>query len=342
MNMKRPLLYAFAGLLVLGCISVIQSSPPSGPEIPPGWPEPAYPMDTAYLKPEIVQLGRRLFYDPVLSRDSTISCSSCHLSYTAFTHVDHTVSHGIDGKIGTRNSPVLINLAWTRNLMWDGAVNHIDVQSLAPISNPLEMDESIAHVVEKLQQKKPYRAWFAAAWGDSVITGQRVVASIGRFMLTLVSSDAKYDKVMRGEPGSAFTDQEKRGLELFRTHCSTCHPEPLFTTNGFANNGLAQDTFYQDTGRMKITGLAADSLTFKIPTLRNIEHSYPYMHDGRFQKLSQVLNHYVSGIQESPTLAPALRGGILLSHEQRTDILAFLLTLTDTKFLFNPAHSFPR
>lgn len=310
--------------------------------VPKNWPEPAYDFSKNKLSAEKIELGRLLFYDPILSRDSTISCSSCHSQYTAFTHVDHDLSHGIDGKIGTRNSPVIANLAWSKLLMWDGAVNHADVQALAPISNPDEMDETIQHVVEKIQRTGIYSNKFSSAFGDSKVTGERVLKALSQFMMTIVSSNSKYDKVMRNEEGFEFTEQEQRGLVLFRKKCESCHREPLFTTHEFANNGLSVDTTLNDFGRMKVTQNPEDSLKFKIPTLRNIEFSYPYMHDGRFQKLSEVLKHYSHGIQTSPTLAPELKNGIPLTSEERIDIIAFLLTLTDKDFLFNPNYSYKK
>lgn len=314
--------------------------PPTHPRafpVPAGWPAPVY--DGA-LTHEAVALGRRLFYDPVLSRDSIISCSSCHLSYTAFTHVDHALSHGIHDSVGTRNSPALINLAWSRQFMWDGAVNHLDMQALAPINHPAEMGESTAHVVAKLRRSPVYAELFAAAFGDAAITGERLLKALAQFQLTLVSADAKYDRVMAGR--EHFSAQEARGLALFRNHCNSCHTEPLFTNGELLNNGLAQDTLLRDIGRMRITGDARDSLRFKVPTLRNCEHSHPYMHDGRFRTLRAVLDHYDHGIVPSATLDPRLRAGIRLSSDERTDLVAFLLTLTDRDFLFNPEHAYPR
>jgi len=160
--------------------------------------------------------------------------------------------------------------------------------------------------------------------------------------LTLISANSKYDQVIRKEAGIAFTEQEQNGYTIFKKNCNSCHQEPLFTTGNFANNGLAMDTVLKDLGRMTITKNPADSLKFKIPTLRNIEFSFPYMHDGRFRKLSQVLTHYTKGIQHSTTLAPELQDSIKMTHREKIDLTAFLLTLSDKDFLFNKAHAFPR
>ncbi len=311
-------------------------------QVPENWPEPAYDFTKNPLTKEKVALGRHLFYDPILSRDNTISCSNCHLQYTAFTHVDHDLSHGIEGRIGTRNSPALMNLAWGKTFMWDGAINHLDMQALAPIAHPKEMDESIDNVQKKLAKTIKYPLLFSQAFGDSEITGERILKALSQFQLTLISANSKYDQVMRGDTGVTFSEQEEKGYQLFKSHCNSCHQEPLFTSGEFANNGLPVDTTLNDIGRMQITQNRSDSLKFKIPTLRNIEFSYPYMHDGRFRRLSKVMKHYTEGIQSGPTLADELRKGIPLSPEDQVDLTAFLLTLTDRTFLFNPDFSFPR
>jgi cytochrome c peroxidase len=204
------------------------------------------------------------------------------------------------------------------------------------------MGEDMAHVIEKLNASEHYPALFKEAFGSEKVTGEYMLKAISQFELTLISANSKYDQVIRKEAGIQFTDQEQKGYSLFQTHCSTCHSEPLFTTGEFKNNGLPMDSRLKDLGRVSISLDPADSLKFKVPSLRNVEFSQPYMHDGRFKSLSQVLNHYSAGIQPSNTLAPELSGGILLSPEDKVDLVAFLLTLTDKEFLFNPNHSFPR
>ena len=307
---------------------------------PENWPEPVYNFKKNPLDSATIQLGRSLFYDPVLSSDSTISCASCHSPYNAFTHVDHALSHGIKDRIGNRNSPVLINLAWNRSFMWDGAVNHLDVQALAPIENHLEMDEKLAHVLAKIGRMKKYLVLFKNAYGSEKITGERFLKAISQFMLTLVSSNSKYDKVRRGE--ITFTEAEQKGYDLFKNNCASCHTEPLFTNQSFENNGLEPDTSLRDAGRMKITGKASDSLKFKVPTLRNIDRSAPYMHDGRYRNLQMVLFHYSDNIHRSTTLASQLNNGIKLSEEDKRNLIAFLKTLTDNDFLNNKQFQYPR
>ncbi|MDF3028803.1 MAG: cytochrome-c peroxidase [Fluviicola sp.] len=309
---------------------------------PSDWPEPVYNFKKNPLDSATVQLGRVLFYDPVLSADSTVSCASCHSPYNAFTHVDHALSHGIKDRIGTRNSPVLVNLAWGKSFMWDGAVNHLDMQALAPLENHLEMDETLPHVLQKIKLQAKYKRLFKAAFRTETITGERFLKAISQFMLTLVSADSKYDQVIRGEKGISFTEQESNGYLLFKEHCASCHTEPLFTNQTFQNNGLAPDSLLKDAGRMNITRKSSDSLKFKVPTLRNIERSAPYMHDGRYRSLQMVLFHYSSDVHSSVTLAPELRGGINLTEADKRNLIAFLKTLTDNTFLNNKQFQYPR
>lgn len=335
--MRKFVLLTLAGFLLF---SAFKKAGEFFPTQPKNWPKPTYDFAKNPLTPEKILLGRVLFYDPILSRDNTISCASCHSQYTAFTHVDHSLSHGIDNKIGTRNSPTLMNLAWHSSFMWDGAVNHLDVQALAPISNALEMDEKIENVVLKLQKSKIYPPLFYQAFKDSLITGQNTLKAISQFMLTFVSCNSKYDSVMNKQ--AKFSAQEQNGYKLFQKNCGSCHKEPLFTNLQFENNGLAVDTTLKDIGRMKVTKNPVDSLRFKVPTLRNIEFSYPYMHDGRFKRLSEVLNHYTSGVKHSKTLSNQLVKPVVLSSNEKVDLTTFLLTLTDRSFLFNKEYAYPK
>ncbi len=309
---------------------------------PKGWPKPTYTYTKYPLTEEGFQLGRKLFYDPILSRDGTVSCASCHNQSTGFTHVDHSHSHGIEGRIGTRNTPALMNLAWNKSFMWDGAINNIEVQSLAPITNPIEMDETLEHVVKKLNASAVYRKMFTRVFDDSTITGQHLLLAITQFVIQLNSSNSKYDKFIRKEAGGKFTPEEEHGLQLFRKNCAVCHTEPLFTNGLFENNGLPIDNSIKDIGRMKISQNPSDSLKFKVPTLRNIQYSAPYMHDGRFTRLSQVVNHYTGGIVRSNTLSENLLNPVQLSEPEKKDLLTFLMTLTDRDFLLDQRFSFPR
>lgn len=330
----------FIGLLILISLAFAKRiTTPIYFNTPKGWPKPHYDFSKNPLTEEGFQLGRHLFYDPILSRDSTISCASCHLQATGFTHVDHSLSHGIDGKIGTRNSMALVNLAWTKDFLWDGGANHLDVQPLNPITSPIEMDETLEHVVAKLQKSEKYQQLFEQAFGTTKITGQLTLKALSQFMLLLQSSNSKYDKVMRKE--MVFSENEKRGYDLFKKDCAACHKEPLFTSERFEFNGLTIDTTLNDTGRMKITNQPEDYMRFRVPTLRNIQFTFPYMHDGRMKTLTEVVKYYNS-LPKNKMFPKELAEPMNLSDNDRVDLVAFLKTLTDAEFLYSPRFSFPR
>jgi cytochrome c peroxidase len=303
---------------------------------PSHFPKPNYSLDSSA---ESIQLGRALFYDPILSLDGTISCASCHSPYNAFAHTDHAVSHGIGDSIGTRNAPALFNLAWQKELMWDGAINHIETQALAPISHPGEMGESLPNVLSKLQKSSLYPTLFRDAYGDTSITSQQMLKALSAFQLSLVSANAKYDRVV--QKTDSFTTQEKAGYQLFKTECNSCHTEPLFTNHTFKNNGLRIDPEIKDLGRYAFTLQDVDSFLFKVPSLRNLSYTYPYMHDGRFQKINEVLNHYTNGINNTIHLSKELQQGIKLSSTEKVDLTAFLLTLNDQEFILTKTNKYP-
>lgn len=308
-------------------------------DIPKGWPKPNYDFKNNPLSEERFQLGRHLFYDPILSRDNTISCASCHLQQTGFTHVDHDLSHGIDGKIGTRNSSTIMNIAWSKNFMWDGSIKHLDDQAINPITSKVEMDETMENVVKKLQDSEKYKELFKKAFGTDKITEQLTLKAISQFLVMLKTSNSKYDKVIRKV--EKFTEMEEKGYKLFKVHCASCHKEPLFTNNEFENNGLTIDTTLNDMGRMFVTKNKKDKQKFKVPTLRNVQFTMPYMHDGRFKTLNEVLKHYNNGIVNSETLSKELREPMNLTDNERTELVAFLKTLTDNEFLFDKRFRFP-
>lgn len=302
--------------------------------VPKGWPQPIYDFSKNKLTVEKFKLGRKLFFDPVLSRDSSTSCSSCHLQFTGFTHGDHALSHGINGLKGTRNSLTLFNLAWSRSFMWDGGVTNLETQPLNPITNPVEMDNTLDNIIRHLSYSATYKVRFREAFGDTVITGQRILKSLAQFVVMLESYNSKYDKHMRGEPGGELSAQEQKGLSLFKSNCVSCHPGPLFTSQLCESNELPPDPELNDIGRMKITHNKADSLKFKVPTLRNIATSGPYMHDGRFNTLDEVLDHYITVSQAPGTRTKNIKA-IRLSAQDKKDVIAFLQTLTDKEFLFD-------
>jgi cytochrome c peroxidase len=290
--------------------------------VPANWPEPVYKFQNNTLSKAGFELGRKLFYETKLSRDNTVSCGSCHQPFAAFAHIDHTVSHGVDNLLGTRNSPPIFNLNWHTSFFWDGGVNHIEMQPINPIQNPVEMDETIENVVNKLKADAGYRAMFASAFGDETVTSQRIFKAMAQFMGMMVSANSKFDRYMRGEAGGDMTSAELSGLQVFRSKCASCHKEPLFSDFTMRNNGLPT-TSVNDSGR-----------AHKVPSLRNLRYTYPYMHDGRFATLEQVLDYYTTSIHNSGPVDPAIgTTGIILSAQNKADLISFLNTLNDEAFV---------
>jgi cytochrome c peroxidase len=300
---------------------------------PDYFPKPVYDFKKNPLKSSTVELGRKLFYDPVLSRDNTISCSSCHLPDQAFSHAGNHLSKGIEGGIGDRNSPAIFNLAWQKTFMWDGSVVNIDVQALAPINHPAEMGEDINAVVRKLNKSEDYKTLFYRSFGDSLATSERLMKALSQFQLTIVSAHSKYDQVKQGK--AKFTPSENNGYQLFKQNCSSCHQEPLFSTYEFANNGLSYNSELKDYVKWNKTFEPADKMMFKIPSLRNLAYTYPYMHDGRFKTLYEVLEHYEKGIEKNPNLARQLEKPIIFNAKEKEDLLAFLAALNDSVLVSN-------
>lgn len=307
---------------------------------PDYFPKPVYNFEQPPLDSNKIELGRILFYDPILSKDNTISCASCHSPFNAFAHTDHDLSHGIFDSIGNRNAPALFNLAWQKTFMWDGAINHLDMQALAPISHPSEMGSNINEVIKKLNESKAYKELFLNAFQDSTISTSKILKALSQFQLTLVSSNTKYDKVKMGK--ETFTEQEKNGYQLYKNNCASCHSEPFFSNYNFENNGLPIDPTLNDMGRYVITENENDKRKFKVPSLRNLSFTYPYMHDGRFMTLQEVINHYTSGIEHSETLSSQFNESIELSSNEKVDLISFLLTLNDKDFVFNKKHQFKK
>ena len=313
------------------------------------FPQPALPLDNP-LTEEGVELGRRLFHDVRLSMNNRQSCASCHQAGNGFTDAGNRFSSGAEGQLGTRNTMPLLNLAWKKAFFWDGRAASLREQVLMPIRNPIEMHETLSNVVAKLIVAKnapieapDFQQLFARAFGTPEINPDRIARALEQFLLVQVSRDSKFDRALNGE--AELNDEEKRGFELFQTEydprrgqfgadCFHCHGGPLFQSQSFANNGL--DAAFKDKGRSTASGRAGDDGKFAVPSLRNIAATGPYMHDGRFASLEEVVEHYASGVQRSATLDPNLakhpNGGIPLSTGDKRALVAFLRTLTDEHF----------
>ncbi len=333
----RAVVYIFLSVfitaLTLGAQKTMYNPTPIPFVIPQGFPKPALNIFKGNtVTEEGFQLGKKLFYDGRLSKNGEVSCGSCHQPFASFATYDHDLSHGVDDSFTTRNAMPLINLAWMREWHWDGGVNNIEMQPLAPITAANEMGEKLENVILKLRADSIYRSMFQSAFGNSNISSQQMLKALAQFTGSLVSANSKYDKVTRRE--TAFILPEQKGYEIFKANCNTCHAEPLFTDNSYRNNGVTLNRF-SDEGRQRITGDKTDSLKFKVPTLRNVALTLPYMHDGRFAYLEKVLDHYTTLDTTLPNLDPALRKKIVLSEVEKKQLILFLRTLTDTGFTKN-------
>lgn len=341
------------------------------------FPRPALPKENP-LTTEGVLLGATLFLDPRLSINDSQSCASCHQPGGAFDDSGKAVSAGAEGELGTRNTMPLLNLAWKSSFFWDGRAATLREQVLQPMQNPIEMHGDLEHIVGRLKMARVnprhlaragqlaggrwpnavagsslatatnkselYPVLFARAFGSAEISADRIARALEQFLLTLVSYDSKFDRVLAGS--AKFTEEEQRGFELFHTEydpqrrqfgadCFHCHGGPLFQSQTFANNGL--DAEPRDVGRSAVTGKPGDKGKFAVPSLRNVAVTAPYMHDGRFATLDEVIEHYATGVKRSATLDPNLAkhpvAGLPLSDADKQALVAFLKTLTDERFI---------
>ena len=306
-------------------------------KIPANFPELVY--DTTKNPPteQGFALGKKLFYDGKLSANGFISCGFCHEQRFAFTHHGHQFSHGIDDLEGVRNAPAIQNAAFMRHFAWDGATAHLDLFPIIPITNEVEMGETVSNVLAKLKADGEYQLLFANAFENGAVSSENFFKALSQFMVMMISSNSKYDKYVRKEDGVTFTPIESRGMEIFEQQCASCHKTALFTDDSFRNNGLPPYPGLNDLGYAEVSGSAGDNYKFKVPSLRNVAVTAPYMHDGRFGSLQSVLDFYTNGVKDSETLDPLLkqnnRLGIALSAEDKLALIAFLKTLTDETYL---------
>ncbi|MEZ5007997.1 MAG: cytochrome c peroxidase [Chitinophagales bacterium] len=312
------------------------------------FPPPVIPADNP-LTEEGVALGRKLFFDPILSADGTQACANCHLPSSGFTD-NRQFSPGIDGIVGNRNSMPLFNAAWNfgERFFWDGRSRGLEEQALEPVTNPIEMHNTWVNAMSSLQAHPDYPELFNQAFGTSIIDSSLVTKAIAQFERTLISGNSKFDRYLLDEIN--LSPAEFRGLNVFMAEeggdCFHCHgnpANPLWTDNDFHNNGL--DSFFTDKGLENVTGNPFDRGKFKTPSLRNLVFTAPYMHDGRFATIDEVLEHYSTGVKVTTTTDPLMQfsfqGGVQMTPEEKSDLKAFLLTLTDSSFITNPAFQAP-
>jgi cytochrome c peroxidase len=307
--------------------------------IPAGFPSPDYRFQDNPLTEEAFQLGRKLFYDGRLSRDSMFPCSSCHQQIAVFGTYEHDRSHGYGMSHTLRNAPPLFNLAWQKELHWDGRFKSLYEEATQPILTHTEMAENFFTIIFRLQRDTQYQRMVNAAFGTPVISEDKILKSLAQFTGAITSSNSKYDRYKEGN--TTFSASELNGYQLYQTRCATCHPEPMFTDYSYRNIGLPVDPELKDYGRMRVTGKSEDSLKFRVASLRNVNLTANYMHDGRFNTLLQVLNHYTTGIQNGPTLDPLLANKIALTTTEKSDLISFLKTLSDSTILKNPRFAKP-
>lgn len=304
---------------------------------------------------EKVRLGRMLFYEKALSGDGTMNCASCHALGNGFSDTNQ-FSTGIAGLKGGRQAMAIFNMAWNTNeFFWDGRAHLLRDQALKPIQDPLEMNETLPKAIQKIQAMAQYKVQFTRAFGTHEVTGQRMALALEQFMNSVVSSNSKDDKYLRGE--LALTASEERGRALFFTEynpffpdlsgadCAHCHGGSNFENDQYMNNGLSADNEMTDIGREAVTNFASDRGKFKVTSLRNIAVTGPYMHDGRFKTLEEVVAHYNDGLKPSSTLDPALENtrstGLMLDAQEQADLVAFLKTLTDYTYLNDSRYKSP-
>jgi len=314
--------------------------------------DPELPKDNA-LTVEAVKLGKMLFYEKSLSKDGSQSCASCHVQADGFSDKNQ-FSTGVDGLFGGRQAMPIFNMAWRKTgFFWDGRATTLREQSLKPIQDPLEMHETLENVVIKLSSNKTYTNRFIRAFGTSEVNSNKVSLALEQFMMTIVSFDSKYDQYQAGEV--SLNESEERGRKLFFTEyspffpeksgadCAHCHSGPNFENGEFMNNGLDKDVDFSDNGREKVSNNPGDRATFLMPSLRNVANTAPYMHDGRFKTLEAVVEHYNTGVKMSstvsPLIIPTIAKGLGLSQQDKTDLVNFLKTLSDQKFLNNPEYA---
>ena len=333
-----------AALAWAGCVAC-QAEPPGRAELLSEQAAPAGYRDVSLaqlaplaspLSEARAELGRRLFYDKRLSRTGQVACSSCHQQGHAFSDVA-SVSSGVEARSGTRNAPALINLAWGATFFWDGRAASLEEQVTQPIENPLEMDLSLSDAVARVASDPTYTSAFDAAFNAGPASVETLQQALASFLRVLVSSNSPYDRHLRGDDAD-FGPAAQRGESLFNSDqaaCSHCHPVGPLTNNGYFNNGTYEAG--GDPGRQALTGLTGDLGKFKVPTLRNVAMSAPYMHDGSLATLSDVIEQYARGGRGDRTTDPQIVP-LSLTDDDKADLLAFLSALTDERFLTNPSY----
>lgn len=338
MNLRPLVLLAWVIAGLVGCDATEtpedpMTTTPYDFRLPPGVAPPPQPEGAA-VTVERATLGRRLFYDPRLSRDASISCASCHLQEAAFAD-HHPISIGIEGRIGFRNSPTLVNVGYHPYYFREGGNPTLEGQAFGPIEEHAEMDYRVSEIVKRLSDDEALQQLARRAYGRP-LDAYSLIYGLGAFQRTIISADAPYDRYRFGGDAQALSPAEKRGLALFeseRLSCNKCHTGFDLSTYAIVNNGAY--AHYADEGLARITQDSADVGKFKIPTLKNIALTYPYMHDGAYPTLESVIEHYNRGGYNHRNQSPYIRP-LNLTAQEKADLLAFLHSLTDQTLLHDP------
>lgn len=327
-----PLIFLLASCSKDDYEPIVYDNPELSINIPVGFPE----LNNSFYanKPTKygVALGEKLFHEKRFSADNTISCASCHIQSSAFAD-NNVQAIGIEGRIGLRNTPPIQNLAFMRFYNWDGSKLSLENQPIVPIITHEEMDSSILEVIEKIQNDASYKELFQKTFGDENITPERIYRSIAQYEYTLISADSKYDKVKRNE--ATFTENEMQGYQVFQQKCATCHSTELFTDQTFRNIGFPINTNSNEAGRARVTGNMDEYMSFRVPSLRNVEYTSPYGSFGQFATLKDVLDYFDNGVLGADNLDPVFKNNgnrIPLTEQEKEDLISFMKTLSDLEF----------
>lgn len=327
-----PLLFLLASCSNDDYELIVYDNPEISLNIPVGFPE----LNNSFYanKPTKygVTLGEKLFHEKRFSADNTISCASCHIKSSAFAD-NNVQAIGIEGRIGLRNTPPIQNLAFMRFYNWDGSKLSLENQPIVPIITHEEMDSSILEVIGKIQNDGSYRELFQKTFGGENITPERIYRSIAQYEYTLISANSKYDKVKRNK--ATFTENEMKGYQVFQQKCATCHSTELFTDQSFRNIGFPINTNSNEAGRARVTGSMDEYMSFRVPSLRNVEYTAPYGSFGQFATLKDVLDYFDNGVIDADNLDPVFKNNgnrIPLTEQEKEDLISFMKTLSDLEF----------
>lgn len=327
-----PLLFLLASCSNDDYEPLVRDNPELSINIPVDFPQVNNSFYTNKPTKYGVTLGEKLFHEKRFSADNTISCASCHIKSSAFAD-NNVQAIGIEGRIGLRNTPPIQNLAFMRFYNWDGSKLSLENQPIVPIITHEEMDSSILEVIGKIQNDGSYRELFQKTFGDENITPERIYRSIAQYEYTLISANSKYDKVKRNK--ATFTENEMKGYQVFQQKCATCHSTELFTDQSFRNIGFPINTNSNEAGRARVTGSMDEYMSFRVPSLRNVEYTAPYGSFGQFATLKDVLDYFDNGVVDADNLDPVFKNNgnrIPLTEQEKEDLISFMKTLSDLEF----------